>query len=1115
VTHWTNPIAVFARDRDARSVRGYSDLAGHRVAVVAGNLANLTRLREAVPDAELIEVKSALAGLKAVYEHKSYAFAGYSAFSYLITKHQLIGVSPAFVDIQEGGVWEPCMGVRADWPELIPILNKAIASITEEERAAIGRRWVMDTPEPVPEIELTEEERAWLAEHPVIKIGIGDSWAPFVYQKSDGGLEGYDVDMLARINELTGADIQLVAGPWKDIVEQAKRREIDGLAESAVVENRREHFAFTEPYNVAEYAAATLPEKAAGVRSPSDLKGKRIAHLKGNAWVENIVTSLGEVQIVEAKSEEDAFRLVMEGKADFAMIPTHQYARLRAVFHEALAIAYVFRDEEHILKAVYSIRKDWPELVSIINKALSALGEMERQAILEKWVPVAAEALPAGLALPEQFDKINFLLRSLAAIFLGIALVIAIAWVVRGRPKHLTIRRRLLFVSFIFAALIVSIATFVTILLEGERMRHSIDERRRKSLDLAFELKQSSDDLTRFARTYAVTGDPKYERYFRAITAIRDGKQAHPREFSLSYWDQVAAGVVELDQDGELYSIEQKIIDIGLADEERAKLSLAKRESDDLINLENTAMNAVKGLYKDDDGQFTIKGTPDLARARELLHGQVYHDAKARIMEPINEFFALLEWRTTHELNRVHNHNYAVLFSVTILVAITIAFAIYVFFVLKRRIISPLALLQAGAQTIEGGDYSHHIDLSSKDEVGSLATAFNLMTSSIKEHTSRLRSIINTAVDGIILIDANGLIEEFSPTAERIFGHAKGEVLRRNVKILMPEHYHDEYDNSMASYLRGGESNFVGKQREFVGLRKNGEIFPMEIAVAEAIIDDERHFTASVRDITETKQAREELQKLSQAVEQSSAIVVITNLQGDIEYVNPKFTKVTGYTLEEALGQTPRILNSSIHPPEFYRNLWQTITRGGEWRGEFCNRKKNGDLYWENASISSIRDAEGNITHFVAVKEDITEQKRAEQKLLEAKEGAEAANRAKSDFLANMSHEIRTPMNAIIGFSEVLSDQIFGELNQRQARYVNNVLTSGRHLLELINDILDLAKVEAGRMELELSLVNIKRLLENSMVMIKEKAMKHGISLDLRIPEELANLKIQVEASQG
>ena len=123
-------------------------------------------------------------------------------------------------------------------------------------------------------------------------------------------------------------------------------------------------------------------------------------------------------------------------------------------------------------------------------------------------------------------------------------------------------------------------------------------------------------------------------------------------------------------------------------------------------------------------------------------------------------------------------------------------------------------------------------------------------------------------------------------------------------------------------------------------------------------------FIVNGRDITERRQADEQIRKLSHAVEYSSATVVITDTKGKIEYVNPKFTQVTGYTLEKALGQNPRIMKSGKTPPKEYKRLWKTILSGVEWRGEFCNKKKNGEFYWESASISPIKNAEGAITHF-------------------------------------------------------------------------------------------------------------------------------------------------------
>lgn len=248
-----------------------------------------------------------------------------------------------------------------------------------------------------------------------------------------------------------------------------------------------------------------------------------------------------------------------------------------------------------------------------------------------------------------------------------------------------------------------------------------------------------------------------------------------------------------------------------------------------------------------------------------------------------------------------------------------------------------------------------------------------------------------------------------------------------------------------------------------------------------------------VTDITERKRMEEELRKLSRAVEQSPVTVVITDTTGAIEYVNPKFTQITGYTLDEARGQNPRILKTDVTPPEVYQELWSTIRTGKEWQGEFYNKKKNGEGYWESASISPITNTEGIITHFIAVKENITERKRAEAELQQAKEAAEAANRAKSAFLANMSHELRTPLNAILGFTRLMSRR--ARLPAEYQEYLTIICRSGEHLLTLINDILDLSKIEAGRMSLHETAFDLYRLLKDMEDMFQLRAKEKHLAL--------------------
>jgi polar amino acid transport system substrate-binding protein len=238
-----------------------------------------------------------------------------------------------------------------------------------------------------------------------------------------------------------------------------------------------------------------------------------------------------------------------------------------------------------------------------------------------------------------------------------------------------------------------------------------------------------------------------------------------------------------------------------------------------------------------------------------------------------------------------------------------------------------------------------------------------------------------------------------------------------------------------------------------------------EVALLTELAENMAYSVVAIRLKEEHREAEELVRKLSQAVEQSPVTIVITDRNGTIEYVNPCFTKITGYTAQEAVGQNPRMLKSGVQNSEFYRTLWDLVSGGFEWHGELCNKKKNGEVYWESASISPVRNSDGEITHYVAVKEDITDQKHAYEELQRAKAEAEAATTAKSSFLANMSHEIRTPMNAVIGMLYLVQQS---ELCDKQKSYIMKAEGAAKSLLKIINDILDFSKIEAGRLQMEI-----------------------------------------------
>jgi PAS domain S-box-containing protein len=229
-------------------------------------------------------------------------------------------------------------------------------------------------------------------------------------------------------------------------------------------------------------------------------------------------------------------------------------------------------------------------------------------------------------------------------------------------------------------------------------------------------------------------------------------------------------------------------------------------------------------------------------------------------------------------------------------------------------------------------------------------------------------------------------------------------------------------------------------------------------------------------DITDRKKSDVNLRKLSRAVDQSPLAIVITNLDAEIEYANPKFTEITGYELEEVIGANPRILQSNYHNSEYYKNIWDTLLQGDVWQGEILNRKKTGETYWESMVIAPVSDDKGVTTNYIAIKEDITEKIRLQNELINAKNRAEESDKLKSAFLANMSHEIRTPMNGIMGFSRMLGS---GDLTDAEREEFAEILNSScNRLINTVNDILDISKIEANQMDVRISNFSIISLFE-------------------------------------
>ncbi|OYY74071.1 MAG: hypothetical protein B7Y40_06550 [Gammaproteobacteria bacterium 28-57-27] len=359
------------------------------------------------------------------------------------------------------------------------------------------------------------------------------------------------------------------------------------------------------------------------------------------------------------------------------------------------------------------------------------------------------------------------------------------------------------------------------------------------------------------------------------------------------------------------------------------------------------------------------------------------------------------------------------------------------------------------------------------------------------EEIQRLASFPRLNPNPLIEVDFSGEVTYLNPAAQKLFS----ELASAEMKYPLLE----GQEGLFAAFRRGGEQEIV-----------------REITLGTAVYEERIYYVPEsdlirfyVLDVTVRKRTEEQLRKLAQAVEQSPESIVITNLDADIEYVNEAFLQTTGYSREEVIGQNQHMLSSDRTPQASYDALWQTLKHGDTWKGELIKQRKDGSEYTDFAIITPIRQADGHISHYVAVEEDITERKRNAEELdqyrhhleelvetrtheLElAKVAAEVANEAKSAFIANMSHEIRTPLNAILGLTYLLQHNA----DPVQMEKVGKIKRASQHLLSVINDILDFSRIEAGKLDLCVADFAVNRMLDSVVSMIGPRARDKRLQL--------------------
>ncbi|NCS88230.1 MAG: hypothetical protein AUK34_15225 [Ignavibacteria bacterium CG2_30_36_16] len=346
-------------------------------------------------------------------------------------------------------------------------------------------------------------------------------------------------------------------------------------------------------------------------------------------------------------------------------------------------------------------------------------------------------------------------------------------------------------------------------------------------------------------------------------------------------------------------------------------------------------------------------------------------------------------------------------------------------------------------------------------------------TKSTHEKIRLLAHALKSIAQAVSVTDAHNKILFVNDAFLRMYGYENEDLAGWKIEDVRSDKNPAELGETIriATLTGGWEGKIWNK-------RKNGSEFLAYLSTSIVKNDDGNTIALMgvVTDITEKKKWEDQVNLLTTALESAANGIVITDSNADVIWINDSFTNLTGYRFAEIVGKNVRILKSGVMDKKYYYNLWEIIKSGKVWQGEIINKKKNGDLYTEEMTITPVRIDGEEITHYIALKQDITERKKYELELKETKEAAEAANKLKSSFLANMSHELRTPMVGILGYADILNHELEATEFKEMA---SNLYESGNRLMDTLNLILHLSKLEANKLEIEAKVVNVDAVIQS------------------------------------
>jgi PAS domain S-box-containing protein len=370
----------------------------------------------------------------------------------------------------------------------------------------------------------------------------------------------------------------------------------------------------------------------------------------------------------------------------------------------------------------------------------------------------------------------------------------------------------------------------------------------------------------------------------------------------------------------------------------------------------------------------------------------------------------------------------------------------------------------------------------------------------LRDSSARINAIVNNVVDGIITVDENGRIGSINPPAASMFRCNGDAVIGREFPLLLNPDCRGIYRDLLRDSVDTVIPSFFPEPCENAGRRLDGSYFPIELAASRVMVKGRPLLIHIVRDISERKQAEENLRQAAVVFENITEGIMVTDAQGIIQSVNPAFTRITLYSKEEVIGHKPRILQSGRHDRQFYEVMWVSLLGSGRWQGEIWNRRRNGEIYPQWLNINAIQDDRGRTTNYIGVTWDITELKAAEHK--------------KEEFMAAVSHELRTPLTSVLASLGLLMQGDGGAMPERAQTLVRMAYSNSGRLVRLMGDILDIERMAAGEMRIELKPLELMPLVEETIESSRASVEQLSSGVGIVLVESLPGVRVNGDAER-